>query len=297
MTITQLIYFEHVTRTLNISRTADHFQVSTPAVSRAIRDLEKEYETVLFLRDGNKLRLTPAGIVFRDNILRFLNQYHDLENTLQNAGTAAAKPFVLGTSQQFPNSSFSVLYKFFQTNYPEMNIILREEGIDAITRLRLGTLDGATFMLNENDPAFDFLTKDNTYAKQIGTIPMHLYCHEKLFQSSDEEISAAELSGVPIITVKPNDKMMYHEEILYNAMEHPNILAITAQTLVAVNTVQDGSAAVILPEFDYHFSSDIGVYTIREFSHINVYFLYQEETDEVYTVMKALQELYTPKNR
>ncbi len=297
MTITQLIYFEHVTRTLNISKTAEFFGVSTPGVSRAIRDLEKEYNAELFIRDGNRLRLTPAGIVFRDNILRFLKQYRELENTLQNVNPSEETPFLLGISAQYIPCSAGVLYPYFKNNFSSRNIILREEGVSTIDRLRMGLLDGALFTINENDSAFDYLTKDNTKAMHIGKLQLRLYCHRKLWKNSSDTISLTDLADVPMIVSKPNDKTNYFESLLLEANGKLNTIITTTQNQVGTTAVEQAVGAMLLPEYDYHFSADIRSYRIKEYNYTNIFFLYQKETDAVFDVLSSLRKLYGGKTR
>jgi len=61
MELRHLRYFIMVAEEANISRAAARLDVSQPAISRQIRDLELELGTALFTREPQGLRLTPAG--------------------------------------------------------------------------------------------------------------------------------------------------------------------------------------------------------------------------------------------
>ena len=61
MELRHLRYFVMAAEEANISRAAARLNVSQPAVSRQIRDLEDELGEVLFERERNGLRLTAAG--------------------------------------------------------------------------------------------------------------------------------------------------------------------------------------------------------------------------------------------
>lgn len=61
MKISQLEYFVEVVRTNNISKAAKKLYVSQPAISAAIKELEKEFNTTLFIRYNNQLTLTDEG--------------------------------------------------------------------------------------------------------------------------------------------------------------------------------------------------------------------------------------------
>ena len=64
MTLLQVQYFREVARTGNITNAADELYVSRPAVSRAMRDLEKEFGIALFRRPNTGLSLTETGCTF-----------------------------------------------------------------------------------------------------------------------------------------------------------------------------------------------------------------------------------------
>lgn len=61
MKIIQLQYFVEVVKTNNISKAAKNLYVSQPAISAAIRELEKEFNTQLFIRYNNQITLTDEG--------------------------------------------------------------------------------------------------------------------------------------------------------------------------------------------------------------------------------------------
>ena len=63
MELRHLRYFVMAAEESNISRAAARLNVSQPAVSRQIRDLESEIDVTLFAREPQGLKLTPAGEV------------------------------------------------------------------------------------------------------------------------------------------------------------------------------------------------------------------------------------------
>ena len=61
MTIVQMQYFQAVCRYENFTRAAEELHISQPAMSAAMKDLEKECGVPLFVRDKNSLRVTDEG--------------------------------------------------------------------------------------------------------------------------------------------------------------------------------------------------------------------------------------------
>lgn len=64
MELRHLRYFVTVAEELNVSRASARLNISQPAVSRQLRDLEEELGVDLFHRGNSKLRLTEAGVAF-----------------------------------------------------------------------------------------------------------------------------------------------------------------------------------------------------------------------------------------
>ena len=57
----QLRYFVVVAEEASFTRAAQRLHLSQPALSAAIRQLERRLGTVLFARTGRQVALTPAG--------------------------------------------------------------------------------------------------------------------------------------------------------------------------------------------------------------------------------------------
>ena len=69
-----LRYFMAVASELNFRRAAESLFISQPGLSRQIQQLEGELGTSLFDRDRRKVRLTPAGKYFYEQISPHMNR-------------------------------------------------------------------------------------------------------------------------------------------------------------------------------------------------------------------------------
>ena len=119
MTTLQLEYFLHLSRTLHLTRTAEHFYVSPPAIAASIKRLENELSTTLFVSQGRALLLTESGKIFSRyaaDMLRMLSaakeeiseDKHKYANTLS---IAIASPVL-----------WSNLFREFMKRYPDIKI-------------------------------------------------------------------------------------------------------------------------------------------------------------------------------
>ncbi|MDE1547981.1 LysR family transcriptional regulator [Jeotgalibaca caeni] len=88
MNLQDLAYFTHLAESLNFTATAEHFYVSQPSISMALKRLETELDTPLFDRRKTlkKMRLTPAGsMLYKSSkeILTILDQTQQRIQDLQ----------------------------------------------------------------------------------------------------------------------------------------------------------------------------------------------------------------------
>ena len=60
----------------NMTRAAERMNITQPAMSFQIRELEKEVQLTLFARDRNGIYLTEAGKVMQNGFQRILDSYH-----------------------------------------------------------------------------------------------------------------------------------------------------------------------------------------------------------------------------
>ncbi|MFG1911389.1 LysR family transcriptional regulator [Kribbella sp. NPDC048928] len=138
MDLTMLRQFVVVARLEHLSRAADELHVAQPSLSRTIARLESELGTPLFDR-ANRLRLNPAGLLFRGYAERALGELDAgrravAEATEQGAGNVrlAAETFLALTE---PIAAF-------KRDHPAIEIELRQlSALDMPRRLRAQDVD------------------------------------------------------------------------------------------------------------------------------------------------------------
>ena len=77
MELRHLRYFAAVAETQHFGRAADRLHLAQPALSQAVRQLEAELGTPLFIRTTRQVDLTPAGEFLREEVARILAAIED----------------------------------------------------------------------------------------------------------------------------------------------------------------------------------------------------------------------------
>lgn len=163
MTLLQIQYFRAVAQTGNITNAADELYVSRPAISRAMRDLEREFGIALFWRSNTGLALTEAGCAFyeacndiQDRIDRLETQFTQLK------ARNCQQDIRLGLTPLTGTAVFPGFYRAFQEVYPNACIVTMEHSHDqARLMLEDGSMDASftthTEGLSENLNSMELL--------------------------------------------------------------------------------------------------------------------------------------------
>ena len=122
----QLRAFATVAEELNFIRASERLNISQPALSHTIRNLELELGFSLFDRDTRHVTITEKGKLLLEDVRVVLEQFE----TLSNKARALARNFV-GTLQVGYLIGAAVdlvpsIIRAFREDYPETNLVLKE---------------------------------------------------------------------------------------------------------------------------------------------------------------------------
>lgn len=132
--------FETAGRLGSYSRAADELGLTHGAISHRIRDLERRRGERLFERDGNRMRLTPAGQELLASVRSGLRL---LERAFEPRRDAAARPLVVSVLPVFASCWLVPRLGDFRSRHPDIGLELHvstelarfdSEGVDAAVR-------------------------------------------------------------------------------------------------------------------------------------------------------------------
>ncbi|MBU3826581.1 MAG: LysR family transcriptional regulator [Candidatus Anaerobiospirillum merdipullorum] len=120
----RLRVFTTAARTLSFKQAADELCITQPAVSKHIHALEELYQVRLFERLGNKLSLTPAGLVMREHAEKILTDYATLSYAMHLFTAKTTGTIRLGASTTIAQYLLPPILAAFNTDYPQVEISL-----------------------------------------------------------------------------------------------------------------------------------------------------------------------------
>ena len=176
MTLNQLLYFCTAARFHSITKAANNLMVTQPAVSIALKELEKELSISLFQHSGNRLTLTEEGEGFYQKASQILSDCEELK--MEYVGKNSIRSHVrLGIPPLLSTIFFPEMLDSFHVDHPEVWLELHEYGsirasqlvqdeiLDVgLANLELPDIDKYENMILMEDPLMFCVSKNHPFA-------------------------------------------------------------------------------------------------------------------------------------
>ena len=145
-TLRQLEVFLEVAQTGNLTKAANQLNMSQSAASSALKDLESQFDLLLFDRVGKRLQLNEQGRLLRPKAEALMAMAEDLEQSLKQHATAG--PLNIGATLSIGNYLAVGMVAEYMTLYPESPVNLDVENTEHIAEkvlnfeLDVGLIEG-----------------------------------------------------------------------------------------------------------------------------------------------------------
>lgn len=116
--------FMLVAENLSFSKAADQFNISQPAVSRHIKELEEYYKTNLFERKGNKVYLSETGKKVYNAYKDIAQLYRNLDFEIGQIHDSISGEFIIGASSTISQYVIPQVIAAFHKRYSKIKIYL-----------------------------------------------------------------------------------------------------------------------------------------------------------------------------
>jgi DNA-binding transcriptional LysR family regulator len=146
----QLRYFLAVADELNFSRAARRLNMAQPPLSVAIRQLEQELGTPLFLRNSREVKLTEAGAAFVEGAKQTLAEADAAVAAARRAAEGELGSLRLGYSWSARFETLPALGQAFKSSRPDVEVLAEEMWNGRMpAALRARTIDVAVALCPE----------------------------------------------------------------------------------------------------------------------------------------------------
>jgi DNA-binding transcriptional LysR family regulator len=142
MEMAQIKYALGVARTLSFTRAAAECNVSQPALTKAIQNLEGELGSPLFHREGKRILISEFGRSMLPHLQHIADEAETARALAVNFRLIRNAPIRLGVLSTIGHVRLSRLLAGFQRDFDTVEVTVEEGGIaDISRRLRDGELD------------------------------------------------------------------------------------------------------------------------------------------------------------
>jgi len=245
MTLNQLYYFQTVAHLLNYHHASEVLNVTQPALSNAISNLQAELGVELFHRKGRSIELTKYGAAYSKEIQKILKDLEDANMRIIKMGRSSGHidlAYIDPTMRWFVPQK---VRQFLNQKGNENVTFSLNPGLSSqiVRGIKDGSFDVAFCMLVNDEKSLEFIP----IAKQklVAIVPLNHPLAERY------AIDLLELEPYPMIgynkhiTVQPTDK--YYEQV---AMK-PNF--------IMESTSEDGIASLVEAEFGVAFIAKVDI--------------------------------------
>lgn len=135
MNPTQIKYFLEAARCLNFTEAAKQLYITQPALSQQITAIETELNMQLFIRQRNKLRLTPAALVLQEELPAYEKQYQQILEKARIANSGNKGMVKIGILQgQVMTKNFQNIIWEFRKQFPGVYLKFSADSFGGLRR-------------------------------------------------------------------------------------------------------------------------------------------------------------------
>jgi LysR family carnitine catabolism transcriptional activator len=126
MTPRQLRAFAAIAETLSFARACERLHISAPALSLAIRNLERTLGGRLFVRTTRSVRLTPEGVALLPQAQRLLADWESVRERLKQQFTLQRGHVTIAAMPSFAGNVLPRVLKRFRDRFPGVEVSVHD---------------------------------------------------------------------------------------------------------------------------------------------------------------------------
>ena len=132
MDLLTLKYFYEITKTLNISHASFNLNISQPALTKQLKNLEKEHGESLYKRTSKGIVLTEAGKLLRERTAELLYIENETKRDILNIENKITGYLNIACVNNIVRHSLSSVISSFQEENPKIKLCFRSGDMDYI---------------------------------------------------------------------------------------------------------------------------------------------------------------------
>ena len=224
ISLQQISIFLETAKYESVSRAAEQLHITHSAVSKSIKNMEYVLELILFYREKQRMRLTPAGKALAEDLTKAMQSIDQALLRANYAQQVKEMPFRIGIPAGVnPDGYLSETLSFYKEQHPDFKYFIETFPYYQLSSLLLsGQLDVVfSFTLD-----IECYQNEELHTAKILNCPCIAYVHKKCHLSGSQSIEFSELKQMEFLFPSPHFHNTYGNAILQLCKKHnffPNI--------------------------------------------------------------------------
>jgi DNA-binding transcriptional LysR family regulator len=257
ITLNQLRVLCEVVRYGQFTRTAEALRISQPAVSKCIKDMERQIGAPLFEQIGRRVLLTEAGNIMHAHAERILTELGNAEHALRALQSGEVGRLLIGASTTPGTYLLPPLLGAFRNRFPQAELTLKISDTREIVQ---HVLDGLLDLGVVGEADF----KPTLYVERIVTEKLVLILPPSHPLADKEAISLDDLTAAPFVL---RERGSSTREVLERALHarglEPNIVMELNNAEAVKKAVEAGLGISFVSEHAVKLELKAGVFVMR----------------------------------
>lgn len=253
MNISQLPYFIAIASTGSLSAASKKTNVSQPALSKYLDQLESEYGLAFFTRNKKKYILTPAGQIYLRSAQQILELVQHTRKAVSADSDEPELSLRLGVSPNKGIEAVSAVYAQLNNRYTSLHMSFQEGfAYELVQLLRSGRIDAFITSFGTNYPE-DLQILPLRKAELVLALPS-FYLPYNQGDCRLQDLPFAELEEYResvFILPEPASSMYSAVQALFqNNHFHPRVSTVHPNLLMQEAIIRSGSSIGLFPSFN-----------------------------------------------
>ena len=273
MNTRQLTYIIAIAEKESLSGAAAELNISQPALSKYLADLEKELNTELFLRHKKKLLLTAAGRIYVDAAKKIVSVKEQTYQTISSLSREYKGTITVGATPLRGSIAIARIFPIFCKRYPNINIAikesymagLRQAVIEQSVDIALGTC------IDLDSP--DILHISACEEDLVLGVPVFHHLAPTASRDLDHltTVDIREFKDSPFLMGGRGSTIRTLADSIFKQTHmNPTIVYESNNNLVLLNMIQSGAGVCLLPKSAMKPSDHIVYFSIRPRYFLNL---------------------------
>lgn len=176
--------FYIVVKAKSITKAAEQYSITQPALSRNVKLLEESLGLALINRSNKGISLTKDGLELYERLDEIFSKFEDKRNNVLNNADFEGK-LIIGTTRNIADNKLSTFLTKFSKTYPKVNITLITDSASNLNNLLINHKIDVLF---DYIPNANFTEKDSIVIKEIGYFNTCFACSTEFYNKYSRKI-------------------------------------------------------------------------------------------------------------